>query len=634
MAFLLRNISYSADGRQIVRTSRINDDLLKIGRDPDSDIRLNELAVALHHATVEQISPTRLGVSAEAGLTIDIDGSNTQFGQIDVTVGGSIKVGPFELTVLPQEMGSEDIAIDIERADTEEAEEKFDTRRFALSAVMPGKRPIAWALAILVLGLFLGWPIWSFYSQRGGGPEYAQAFHGDRLWISGSLSRAHASLANNCEACHVDPFVSVRDQACRACHTNVHDHADASRMQRARGDLGFFRNAQLRIEEAFGQDPGRCVDCHTEHEGAQEMAPTQQAFCTDCHASLDARLRDTRLADAANFETVHPEFQPAVLISWNGDQPRMQRVALNRHPHEVSNLKFPHALHLDTQGGVAQMARTLSAQYGFGQSLECSDCHVATPDGVRFQPPSMEGDCAMCHSLAFELVDGTVRTLRHGQPRQVVADIRAFYRTGLRPRNGNLGVIRDRPGDVAQVRAAVQEARARAATATRADQAVRQVFGQGGACFDCHTVVAPPPGTLNYGVRPVAFPARYMLHGWFDHRAHLTLDRPGQPRLQGSQACLSCHRADLSSDSSDVMIPNAASCRDCHGGESTHLPVPSSCAMCHDYHIDQGVPAMLLRQQPRGHRWTPTVIRVEPQPARGTQTTAGRAPAGAASGSR
>ena len=29
----LRNISYSADGRQIVRTSRIIDDLLKIGRD-------------------------------------------------------------------------------------------------------------------------------------------------------------------------------------------------------------------------------------------------------------------------------------------------------------------------------------------------------------------------------------------------------------------------------------------------------------------------------------------------------------------------------------------------------------------------------------------------------------------------
>ena len=92
------------------------------------------------------------------------------------------------------------------------------------------------------------------------------------------------------------------------------------------------------------------------------------------------------------------------------------------------------AEHLDRAGGVAQMARRLAPSHGFGQQLECADCHVATPDGVSFQPPNMEGDCGMCHSLAFELIDGTVRTLRHGEPQQVVADIRAFYRTGLRPR--------------------------------------------------------------------------------------------------------------------------------------------------------------------------------------------------------
>lgn len=121
MAFLLRNISYSADGRQIVRTSRVGDDLIKIGRDPDCDIRLNELAVALHHATLEQISATRLGVSAEAGLTIEVDGSQTQFGQIELVNGGTIKVGPFLLRVLPQEMGSDDVSIDVERSYTDEA---------------------------------------------------------------------------------------------------------------------------------------------------------------------------------------------------------------------------------------------------------------------------------------------------------------------------------------------------------------------------------------------------------------------------------------------------------------------------------------------------------------------------------
>ena len=617
MAFLLRNISYSADGRQIVRTSRLRDDLLKVGRDPDSDIRLNDLNVALHHASLEQISPTRVGVSAEAGLTVSIDGETTQFGQIDVTIGGTIGIGPFRLRVLPQEMGSEDIAIDIERADTEVDEAKFDTSRFALASVMPGKRPIAWALVLVVLGVFLVWPIWAFYQQEEGKAEYAQAFHADRLWLSGSLSQGHAALGNNCRACHVQPFVSVQDQACTACHTRVHDHADLNRMMQARPDLSGWDRFQMRVQQTFGLDPGRCVDCHTEHEGPQEIPATPQQFCTDCHTDLNARLPDTRLANAGDFEDQHPEFQPAVLIRWDGDQPVMRRASLAQRPSEQSNLKFPHALHLSPTGGVAQMARRLSATYGFGQQLQCADCHVPTPDGTRFQPPDMEGDCGMCHSLAFETIDGTVRTLRHGEPRQVVADIRSFYRAGLRERPDVLGTPRGRPGDVNQIRMAVQGARARAAAGTRADQSVRQAFSRGGACFDCHEVVPAPAGSLNYGIRPVAFQTRYMLHGWFDHRAHQIVQRPGQPRIEGSEACLSCHRAGASSASSDLMLPNVASCRDCHGGEVTSLPVESSCAMCHDYHMDEGVPAMLLRQVVRGRRWTTTVIPIEPrQPAR------------------
>ena len=613
MAFLLRNISYSADGRQIVRTSRVRDDLLKVGRDPDNDIRLNDLAVALHHATIEQVAATRLGVSAEAGLSLEIDGSVTQFGQIDTTTGGTVKIGPFRLRVLPQEMGSDDIAIDVERADTDEAEDKFDTRRFALASVMPGKRPIAWTLAIVVLGLFLVWPIWAFYSQERDKAEYAQAFHGDRLWLSGSLSQGHAALANNCRACHVQPFVSVRDTAGTACHTNVHDHADIRRLNRARPNLSGWARFQLTVQETFGLDAGRCVDCHTEHEGPQEIPATPQQFCADCHTDLDARLPDTRLGDASDFERQHPEFQPSVLIAWNGQQPRMQRVALNQRPLEMSNLKFPHALHLDRTGGVAQMGRRLAATHGFGQQLECRDCHVPTPDGTRFQPPDMEGDCGMCHSLAFETIGGTIRTLRHGEPRQVVADIQSFYRAGLRVRPEVLGTPRSRPGDVNQVRAAVQGARARAAVGSRADQAVNAVFSRGGACFDCHQVDGAGASAT---IRPVAFPTRYMLHGWFDHRAHQIVQRPGQPRIEGSAACLSCHRADASSNSSDLLLPNMASCRDCHGGETSRLPVESSCAMCHDFHMDEGVPAMLLRQTVRGQRWTTTVIPVQPQPAR------------------
>ena len=635
MAFLLRNISRSAEGREIVRTSKVNDDLLKIGRDPDCDIRLNDLAVALHHATLEQVSATRVGVSAEAGNTIDVDGATTNGAQIDLATGGTIKVGPFLLRVLAQEIGSDDVAIDVQRADTEVAEDKFDTRRFALQTVMPGKRVLAWGLGIAVLAIFLAWPIFSFYQQSGRRDATAQGYHADQLWNAGPLSEAHASLTSNCQACHVRPFESVRDSSCKACHVTVHDHADSARLLRARGDLGTFRRLRIQIGEMFGRDAGRCVDCHTEHQGSQRMAPTPQQFCADCHTDLRTRLPDTRLGSATNFETAHPEFAPAVLVQWNDDRPQVQRVALNRRPLETSNLKFPHALHLQRLGGVAQMGRTLAQREGYGQQLECADCHVPTPDGARFQPITMQENCAACHSLSFDQIGGTIRTLRHGDPAQVIADIQSLYRAGGPPRPAELSTgARARPGDVNQIRAAIQFARARAGLGGRSDAAVRGAFTQGGACFDCHNVVNPAPGSLAYRIQPVAFQSRYMLHGWFDHRAHLVVQRPGGVRQTGSQACASCHNAPASNSSSDVMLPDLASCRTCHGGERTRLPVPSTCAMCHDYHINQGTPAQLLRLRARGHRWESTVVPVQPAVAGATRaapsTPTGGAPAGAA----
>ena len=615
MAFLLRNISHSADGREIVRTSRIDDTLLKIGRDPDCDVLLNDLAVALHHATIEQVAATRVGVSAEMGMTVEIDGQTRQDGQIDLSTGGTVKIGPFLLRVLAQEIGSEDVAIDVQRADAGGGDDRFDSRRFALQTVMPSKRTTAWTLVGIVLILFLVWPIWSFYISRNEALRYAQGYHADQAWLSGSLSQGHASLGENCQACHVEPFVPVRDAACTACHTSIHDHAPLARMQRANPNLAGFGRIQQAVASFFGQEAGRCVDCHTEHEGPSRIPPTPQRFCADCHTDLRSRLPDAQLDSAADFGAVHPEFQPAVLIRWTGDRPALQRIPQSRRPVEASNLKFPHALHLDPRGGAAQMARRLAPRYGFGQQMVCADCHVPTPDGVRFQPPNMEADCAMCHSLAFDSLGGTIRTLRHGSPEQVIGDIRSLYRAGGPPRPPELDTFRFRPGDVMRARAASQFDRARTATPERGERAIRAVFSPGGACFDCHAIQQPPPGTLNYRIRPVAFPMRYMLHGWFDHRAHLIVQRPGQPRLDGSAACLSCHRAGASNNAGDLLLPDLASCRVCHGGERSRLPVPSTCAMCHDYHMDGGVPAQLLRQRVRGRRWESTVIPVHPAPA-------------------
>jgi hypothetical protein len=257
-------------------------------------------------------------------------------------------------------------------------------------------------------------------------------------------------------------------------------------------------------------------------------------------------------------------------------------------------------MHLSKTNGVAQMTRRLSAEFGFGQSLDCKDCHDATPDGVRFQTVNMEEDCSMCHSLAFDRVGGTLRTLRHGEPEQVIADMRDFYRGSPVARPVNFGgMARRRPGDVMTERTGAQFSRA-AANPQRAEQAIRAVFSRGGACYDCHQVVAPGGASLNYKIRPVAFPVRYMHHGWFDHKPHET------------ETCISCHKADRSNASSDLLLPDLASCRTCHGGETASKQVQSSCAMCHDYHMDSGAPAMVIRQKVRGKKRDTTMATSEP----------------------
>lgn len=631
MTFLVRQISRSAEGREIIRPSEVEGDRLTIGRDPNNDIHLTDLAVALFHATLQRTGLSRLSVSAEEGLGVELNGRKVTAGAIELASGGELRIGTHLVRVMPMGAGETQIAVDVEKVGegNEEALDVGDVGRFSLSAALPSRRIMAYGFIAIVLGLFLAWPIW-VYNQRADARQVG-GYAADRMWSSGSLSQVHHDLEGNCSACHVRAFEPVQDAACLTCHTGIDHggiHRDTirfpeaadnreeaqARMTRATPNLTGFARFQLSVAEMFGQSAGRCVECHTEHEGPQEMPLTAQRFCSDCHADLDTRLPDTRLANASDFgrhdTQRHPEFQPLVLINWNGEQPVMARVPLDQNPRENSNLKFPHALHLNPTGGVTQMVRRQGDRFDGRQQLACADCHTVTPDGVGFQQIDMEQDCGgACHSLSFDQADGVFRTLRHGSPEQVVADLREYYRGRGPARPAELGpVARRRPGDINQLRMALQFARAQAGTNTAAAQAIARVFQPGGACYDCHVI--DQRGPLNFQVRPVVFPTRYLLHGWFDHRAHVQVNLPGQRTQSGDQACLACHNATQSNQAANLMIPDLASCQRCHGGEGSDSAVPSGCAMCHDYHMDDGVPAMLLRQQVRGQRWETTTIPV------------------------
>lgn len=313
------------------------------------------------------------------------------------------------------------------------------------------------------------------------------------------------------------------------------------------------------------------------------MAATSQQFCADCHDDMGARIK-TDLGDAADFGRDHPQFRPLVRPAVGA---KLVRASLDTVPRDVSGMKFPHDLHVDGNGGVARMAAGFAGRYGFGRAgLQCKDCHSTERGGVSFKPVDMEADCVMCHSLAFEQVGGVTRTLRHGEPAQVIADLTAYYRSTLPARPLQLGgMARRRPGQYAEGQVYSIYFREVAVRPSRASEAAA-VFSRGGACYDCHSIT-PPAAGAGWRVTPVKQTEQHFSKGWFDHRAHR------------ETACADCHTSARSSKlASDLLIPGVRQCRDCHVGETGAKlasidvadPVASSCAMCHEYHMDGGRP--------------------------------------------
>lgn len=608
MSFLVRQVALKSNGEEIVRTATVEGSELTIGRDAGCGIHLPDLAVHLRHARVVDDEGGGLLIEALGDQPFEVNGRSTVRHELDPAVGAELGFGGHRIQ-LSRDADSGLPAFTVRRVEalSESAGEKDVSAVYTLKGLLPGKRMSAWTFAVLMLVAFLAVPIWSYATYKplalDKDARRPAGVHGDTAWSSGQLSKAHANLRNDCQACHVEPFVAVRDNACLTCHTDdAHVHVkDGARLLAARGQPTGFAGLQRAVADAFNRPAGRCVDCHTEHEGAGAMPATQQQFCTDCHDGMKNRLPDTKIADAADFGTAHPQFRPMVIAdpagAGNGGKPVLQRAVWSENLRENNGLKFTHAQHLSRSNGVAQMVRRRAGQFAASDALGCGDCHRAEPGGARFRPVDMEQACQTCHALGFDEIGGTVRTLRHGAPEQVVADLRAFYRGGAPTRPANLpGLARRVPGDAALRGSAADYARAVRFYPNRAEQAVAQVFSAGGMCYDCHTVSRGGPATTGgFRVQPVAQNDRYYRTGWFDHKDH------------AKTRCTDCHvEAERSNDAGALMIPGLdgkGGCRSCHVGErgarlagaAVKDPVDSGCAMCHAYHIDGSAP------RPPGH---------------------------------
>ena len=560
--FRLRQIELTADGREIVRDREVAAPEVAVGRAADNAIHLPDLAVEPNHAVIARLDDDHIAVTSLGTLGFGLDGRVTRAATVDCRAGAELRFGGFRITVSQASDGAALLTIR-QIAEKGILAADFDEKRsFSLVGLLPGKRKVSWLAALLILAIFLALPIASHRMREA---DARSPVIGDASWRPGKLSLAHHGLEDRCEACHVKAFVSVRNETCAGCHKDAHDHAPTTRLAGARADPPLGESFLQFVALGFGKPgPGACVDCHSEHEGAGRMAAPQQQFCADCHGSLGERLRDTKLGNAGDFGKLHPQF--AARIVTDPATRRLSRVSLDARPRENSGLAFSHQLHLDPMGGAARMAASIGSERGYGKGLACKDCHRPGEDAVRFKPVDMERDCEGCHSLAYDKVGTTFRTLKHGDVDQMIADLRA---ADFSP---TLVSGRRRPGDYA----AGGSYYADFAAPFSGEGLIRRALSRDGVCGECHT---PAMRGGKPGVMPVTLVTRYMAHGWFDHKPH------------AQEKCGTCHAAEKSRFASDLLLPGIATCRTCHLGEdSRKADVPSSCAMCHSYHPGAGAP--------------------------------------------
>ncbi|MFA6219791.1 MAG: cytochrome c3 family protein [Erythrobacter sp.] len=557
MTFLIRTVDRTATGREIVRDRTATGDTLTIGRATTNDIVLPDLAVEQHHATVSVAERGRLHVKSGSDRTFLHDGRSLTETWFDPANGAELGFGSFEFDF--SRADEDTILVTITQAEKEYGN-RDAVRGFDLASALPGKRALAWIGLAAILLAFLAIPVWSNLARadRQAGADGPDQVAMDSSWSTGRLSEAHHALEQNCEACHVQPFVPVRDDTCLSCHKDIGDHARSDRLLAARGPMSAGDAVLWSVADAFGkQGPTACTTCHTEHEGSGRMLPARQQFCADCHDGMDARLADTRLANAHDFGKDHPQLRAQ--IHQTAGSARLTRVVIDGKAREDNGLRFPHDRHLSATNGVARMAGNL-AQYG--KPLECADCHRPTADRYGFLPVMMEDACESCHSLVYDKVGSTFRTLRHGDVAQMRADLVAMDRAPRSP----IVEARRRPGEFGRGATYYQDF----GRPTRSYIGTANALSKDGVCGECHL---PTVKDGQQTVMPVFQRSGYFLNARFDHAAH------------GQEKCTGCHKATASRSARDLLLPGLASCRECHQGETAaKADVPSGCAMCHSYH--------------------------------------------------
>lgn len=174
-----------------------------------------------------------------------------------------------------------------------------------------------------------------------------------RFLSNGPLSSAHATLEDDCAACH-DAFDAVKSEKCSVCHEKYGD-----RLGVYTWPAHYIYRSNDFQRHADAEHETDCAACHLEHRGRESsITLVADRRCRACH-------------DFASFNDGHPQFDFAA-----------EGLA------DDATLAFTHVRHVwevRNKLGLADVERV------------CLYCHNAESDGKGFEPISFDEHCDTCH---------------------------------------------------------------------------------------------------------------------------------------------------------------------------------------------------------------------------------------------
>ena len=531
MRVLIRFLRAGPAGAVEQKDKLYDGESVTLGRATDQVVQLKDRRVALAHAQIILRNGHPVLISRVPGGVL-VNGTLQR--EARLRAGDVVTLGANVLRILPPPAGCE-LAFSFELdPDARPQSVALDLPRLRLAELGFGKRRWSWALFLGVFLLALAIPSAGLRSPQIQESLRASLLPDDHWWSPGPLSRVHEVLGTRCDACHQKLFQRVRNDACLTCHaSNLHQHWPPPGIGAAAPEM-------------------RCASCHAEHHEPATLVRQDPAVCINCHRDLKALAPATLIAArVTDFAADHPGF--AVPVT------------------DESGLKFPHDVHLAKDGIRSPVGDTV---------LGCKDCHALEPGGARFRPVQMQRDCGGCHLLDFDPAYPE-RTVPHGDAKVISGFLVDYYsRRYLEAYADPLAV----PGTARRTgpKLTAPERERLLRTAREQSAMVTRDLFERRSCAQCHDVtrdISKVPD--EWQVKAVKLRSAWLKGATFNHAAHST----------ALTSCESCHGALDSKAASDVLLPDIATCRECHAGGDAHATPPdrltSTCNLCHGFHGDE-----------------------------------------------